>query len=79
MPTVLRINGFRFFFFSNEGGEPKHIHIEKAGASGKMWLEPSVEPEYFYDFTTKELKDINDIINENLEFLKNAWDEYFGK
>ena len=28
MPTVLRVDGFRFFFFSNEH-TPEHIHIEK--------------------------------------------------
>jgi hypothetical protein len=29
MPTVLVVDGFRFFFFSNEGFEPPHIHVEK--------------------------------------------------
>ena len=79
MPTILRIKGYRFYFFSNEGFEPKHIHIEKADASGKMWLEPSVEAEYFYGFTVKELKEVKEIVSENLELLKNAWDEYFEK
>lgn len=27
MPTVLRVAGYRFFF-SNEGNEPPHIHVE---------------------------------------------------
>ena len=33
MPTVLRIDGHRFFFYSLEGQEPPHIHVEhrKAG------------------------------------------------
>jgi hypothetical protein len=26
MPTVLLLNGFRFFFYSNENNEPVHIH-----------------------------------------------------
>ena len=29
MPTVLRIGPFRFFFYSNESGEPAHIHIQQ--------------------------------------------------
>ncbi|MCK4624971.1 MAG: DUF4160 domain-containing protein [Phycisphaerae bacterium] len=29
MPTVLRKSGYRFFFFSLEGFEPPHIHVEK--------------------------------------------------
>ncbi len=40
MPTVLRLQGFRFFFYSNENDEPMHVHVEKAEAVGKIWLEP---------------------------------------
>ena len=29
MPTLLYVEGFRFFFFSNEGREPPHVHVEK--------------------------------------------------
>ena len=28
MPTVLRVFRFRFFFYSLEGSEPPHIHVE---------------------------------------------------
>ncbi|EJV3220954.1 DUF4160 domain-containing protein [Campylobacter jejuni] len=28
MPTLLEINGFKFFFYLNEH-EPKHIHVMK--------------------------------------------------
>lgn len=40
MPTVLRWNGYRFYFFSNEGQEPPHIHIDKAENTVKFWLSP---------------------------------------
>lgn len=40
MPTVLRWNGYRFYFFSNEGSEPPHIHIDKRGNTAKYWLNP---------------------------------------
>jgi hypothetical protein len=29
VPTVLRVSGFRFFFYSMEGDEPAHIHVEQ--------------------------------------------------
>ena len=40
MPTVLRIKGLRFFFFSNELGEPMHIHVETDDKYAKFWLDP---------------------------------------
>ena len=40
VPTVLLAEGCRFFFFSNEGTEPPHIHIERGDGYAKFWLEP---------------------------------------
>ena len=40
VPTVLSIDGYRFFFFSNEGTEPPHIHVERGDGYAKFWLEP---------------------------------------
>ena len=39
MPTVIIINGFRLYFYSNENDEPIHVHIEKGNGSGKWWVE----------------------------------------
>ena len=38
MPTVLRVDGYRFYFFSREGQEPPHIHVEQAERYAKFWL-----------------------------------------
>jgi len=38
MPEVLRVHGYRFFFFSREGNEPPHIHVEQAERYAKFWL-----------------------------------------
>ncbi|MFL6934518.1 MAG: DUF4160 domain-containing protein [Xanthobacteraceae bacterium] len=40
MPTVLRVSGFRFFFYSLEGSEPAHVHIEHGDSIAKFWLNP---------------------------------------
>jgi len=40
MPTVLRQDGFRFFFFSRENEEPPHIHVEYPERYAKFWLRP---------------------------------------
>jgi len=38
MPTVLRWGPYRAFFYSNEGGEPPHIHVRSGGFEAKFWL-----------------------------------------
>jgi Domain of unknown function (DUF4160) len=78
MPTVFVFNGFRFFFYSNENNEPIHIHVEKADDAAKFWLDP-VELEYNYGFNSRELKQIEDIIQQNLKNLIEKWNEYFNK
>lgn len=40
MPTVLRVQGFRFHFWSHEPNEPPHVHVDQGGASAKVWLQP---------------------------------------
>ena len=40
MPPVLRWNGYRFYFFSNERNEPPYVHVDKGGRSAKFWLSP---------------------------------------
>lgn len=78
MPTVLRINGFRLFFFSNEGKESPHIHVEKGDGYAKLWLEDPVRLQYSHKFTRAELRDIRGIVTEHAEHLKEKWNEFFG-
>jgi len=78
MPTILLIDGLRFFFFSDEGSEPCHIHVKKGGARGKIWLSPEVEENYYYGFTEQEKSKIRNIVKEHYEYLIQKWDEYFG-
>jgi hypothetical protein len=37
---VYRFRGYRFFFFSREGNEPRHIHVRQGDNYAKYWLEP---------------------------------------
>jgi len=38
VPTILRDGPYRFFFFSNEGFEPPHVHVQRDRAIAKFWL-----------------------------------------
>jgi hypothetical protein len=66
-----------FFFFSNEGNEPSHIHVESGNKYAKFWLEP-VQIVRSADFNATELNEIRKLILENLNFVKEKWHEYFG-
>ncbi len=77
MPTVLLINGYRFFFFSNEGNEPRHIHVEKGDGAAKYWLD-DIEEVYNFDFNPRERKQIKRIIIDHQEFLIKKGDEYLN-
>jgi Domain of unknown function (DUF4160) len=78
MPTVLQIKGYRFFFFSNERNEPVHIHIEKAESYSKFWLDPLFVA-INHGFTSKELREISEIIEKNETLIRNKWNEHFSK
>jgi hypothetical protein len=77
MPTVLRIKGFRFFFFSNDSKEPVHIHVESDDKYAKFWLEP-VQLSKSVGYNAKELSKISKLIMDNSSLLKRRWNEYFG-
>jgi hypothetical protein len=76
MPTVLRWNGYRFYFFSNEGYELTHVHIDKGGNTVKFWLE-NVAVAHNIGFSARELREIEDKVREERTRFIEAWHEYF--
>jgi hypothetical protein len=76
MPTVLRIGPYRFFFYSEEGTEPPHVHIEAAERRAKYWLN-QISLVRNDGFRSGELKEIEEIILENLNVLLEEWYEFF--
>lgn len=77
MPTVLNKEGVRYFFYSLEGAEPPHIHIEQAGATAKFWLEP-VELASSRGFRSHSLRRLRLNVIENRERFLEAWHGHFG-
>jgi len=78
MPTVHRIESFRFFFFSNEGNEPMHIHVESGGRYAKFWLNP-VQVAKSVGYNARELNKLRKMILENLAFFEEQWYGFFGR
>jgi len=77
VPTILRSGSFRFFFFSNESQEPPHVHVEAGENYAKFWLAP-VTLARSVGFNSAELSRLGRLVEDNREFFKEKWDEYFG-
>ena len=76
-PTVLRVRGFRFFFFSTEE-ERMHVHVGCADGEAKFWLQPEIELANNYRLSRSQLKRIESLIEEHYDELVAAWHEHFG-
>ena len=76
MPTVLRVKGYRFLFFSREGQEPAHIHVEQAERYAKFWLSP-VSLVRNIGFRSHELSELRRLVEENRAYLQEKWHEHF--
>jgi Domain of unknown function (DUF4160) len=77
MPTVLRLGGFRFYFYSHEPNEPPHVHVDRGGASAKFWLE-SVTLVRNFGFSAKEINELHRMVRAQRETLLEAWYGHFG-
>lgn len=78
MPTVLRVEGFRFFFFSNERDEPPHVHVERGGGTAKVWL-ADVSLAYSYDLSLAETRRIRELAFAHRHSFLERWNEHFGR
>ena len=76
-PTVARVGPFRFFFYSNEEGEPPPVHMWRDRAVAKFWLDP-VALAKSRRFDARELVRLEAIVVERRDEFQEAWDGFFG-
>jgi uncharacterized protein DUF4160 len=63
VPTLLIVDGFRFYFFSNEGMEPPHVHVSKAEEG----------------FSPPQVRRVRTLTEENRAMFVAKWNEYFKR
>ena len=78
MPTVLILGPYRFFFYSNEYGEPPHIHVERDKAVAKFWLSP-VSLVKSRGFAAQELMKLSRLVVQHREKFEERWNEHFAR
>jgi hypothetical protein len=72
MPVVLRVRGYRFWFYEADLDEPPHVHVGKAGNEAKYWLDP-IALARSRRFRDHELYEIERILIENQDDILKAW------
>lgn len=77
MLTVLRVDGYRFFFYSNEGNEPPYIHVEAGEKDAKFWLNP-VRLVKSMGFRSSDLKRLRELIEQDHSLMEEKWHDDFG-
>jgi len=79
MPKVFETEGFRGYFFSNEGDprEPIHIHIKKGEGEAKFWMTPTVCLAEARCLKVSELARAQEIVVERRQEILDMWDRYF--
>jgi hypothetical protein len=75
MPTVLRVGAYRFHFYSDERGEPVHIHVRTSDGECKFWLDPITLAKN-RGLAAHTVRDIERLVYEHQEFLKEKYNEY---
>lgn len=81
MPTIQCIKNagpYRFFFWSKDCEEPKHVHVERDNCVAKFWLLSAklVENE---GFATVELRRIAKMVIQNRHCIEETWNEHCKK
>lgn len=77
MPVVLRVGPvYRFYFYSADSGEPRHVHIDRDRQRAKFWLDP-ISLAFNRGFQQSELRAIRKIVDDHQDTLRREWDAYF--
>ncbi len=75
---VSRVDGYRFFFYSNESREPAHIHVAHQDCAAKFWLNP-VRLAYNDGFRNSDLTELFSLVRANETLLLEKWNEFFTR
>jgi hypothetical protein len=72
MPVVLRVKGYRFWFYEADLDEPPHVHVGKDDKEAKYWMEPIAlaRPGRFREH---ELNEITRILTAYKDDILGVW------
>ncbi|MBN2148154.1 MAG: DUF4160 domain-containing protein [Anaerolineales bacterium] len=59
--------------------KPRNIHVESSNGRAKFWLEPFVTLTDFRGLKQHEIKEIQQIVEEQEEVFRDAWRKHFSE
>lgn len=54
------------------------MHVVSGDGEAKFWLAPAIELARNYRYSSRQLKEIETIIEEHNDELVDAWEKHFG-
>jgi uncharacterized protein DUF4160 len=74
-PTIFRYRKYRFFFFSKEETR-MHVHVTGPDGEAKFWIEPVIALADAHGLSSKELKEIQKVVEEHRGEITKAWERH---
>lgn len=78
MPVVLRVKGYRFWFYSADLDEPPHVHVGRDGKHAKLWIIP-VAVARSGQFHPTELREMERIVTVFKDEILAIWQREVDK
>ena len=78
MPKIFEIDGFRFFFYSNDH-EPIHVHVRYEGGEAVFELMDEVELRDSHGIKLHDLRRAQEIAEQKKQLIILKWNEHFNR
>jgi hypothetical protein len=56
-----------------------HVHIATAEGTAKFWLEPIIALASYYNLKTRDLRQIESIVEEHEDEFRDVWRRHFAQ
>ena len=76
MPTIFMVDGFRFFFYSNEH-HPVHVHVSYGGGEAVFEISSGVTLKTAHGMSVKSLAKAEQLAKKNIKLIKERWNVFF--
>lgn len=80
MPKIFEWQGYRIYFYSNEGNprEPVHVHVRKGRDAAKFWKRPEIGVAYNRGFSSNVLSRLIAVIEGRGDEIERQWHDFFS-